>query len=145
MYSERDIGKLIELTRKYGLEDAECLDKYSFKELQGIFNGIGAESMPKWSRKLVSELHPSLEAVALIHDVEWHETDGKKETFTATNNRFKENGKRIAFGMYGWYNPRRYMVWNQSARFGKLCQMFGWRAFLAGYKNADVESSGVGD
>lgn len=145
MYSEKDIGRLVELTRVFGLEDTERLDKYTFGELRGIFNGIGAESMPKWLRKLVSGLHPSLEPVALIHDVEWHETDGNKDTFTATNVRFKANSKRIAFCLYAWYNPRRYMVWNQGCRFGRLCQSFGWRAFLAGYKNANVEPAGVGE
>ncbi len=145
MYSEKELYNLIGLARTHNLENIEILEKYSLYQLRFIFNGIGSESMPTWMRKVVSTLHPSLEPVALIHDVEWSETDGNKDTFTASNSRFKRNAMKIAFGLFKWYNPRRYIVWRQGVRFGNVCQLFGWRAFLAGYRNADVEPSAIGE
>lgn len=67
--------------------------------------------------------------VALIHDVEWHESDKSKERFAESNARFKANGYKVAESEFGWYNPRRYVVMNQARRFGNICQLFGWGAW----------------
>ena len=37
-----------------------------------------------------------LAVVALIHDVEWHESDLSREKFTESNERFKQNGYKVA-------------------------------------------------
>ena len=99
--------------------------------LAQIYNGIGPDAFPEWLRKGVSALHPSLAAVAFIHDIEWHESDGSKEKFTASNDRFKRNGYRVAKAQFGWYNPRRWIVMNQARRFGNVCQLFGWSAWTS--------------
>lgn len=121
----KEIRRLRELAEKYGLEDREILSKYPMNRLAQIYNGIGPDAFPEWLRGCVTALHPSLAAVAFIHDVEWHESDGTDETFKATNDRFKRNGYRVAEAEYGWWNPRRYAVMNQARRFGNYCQRFG--------------------
>ena len=98
--------------------------------LAQIYNGIGPDAFPEWLRGFVTALHPSLAAVAVIHDVEWSESDGTDETFKATNDRFKRNGYKVAETEYGWWNPRRYAVMNQARRFGNYCQMFGKGGWL---------------
>ena len=82
-------------------------------------------------RGLVSALHPSLAVVAFIHDIEWHESDGSKEKFTESNNRFKTNGYTVAKANYSWWNPLRYIVMNHARRFGNICQLFGWAAWCS--------------
>ena len=121
----KEIRRLRELAEKYGLEDREILSKYPMNRLAQIYNGIGPDAFPEWLRGFVTALHPSLAAVAFIHDVEWHESDGTDETFKATNDRFKRNGYRVTEAEYGWWNPRRYAVMNQARRFGNYCQRFG--------------------
>ena len=79
----------------------------------------------------ISALHPSLAAVAFIHDIEWHESDQSKEKFAASNERFKRNGYAAAKAEYGWWNPLRYIVMNQARRFGNVCQLFGWSAWTS--------------
>ena len=69
-------------------------------------------------------------AVAFIHDVEWHESDGADAIFRATNDRFKRNGYRMAQVEFAWWNPRHYAVMNQARHFGKYCQMFGKAGWL---------------
>ena len=126
----KEIKRLRELAEKYGLEDREILSKYPMNRLAQIYNGIGPDAFPEWLRGFVTALHPSLAAVAFIHDVEWHESDGTDETFKATNDRFKRNGYKVAQTEYGWWNPRRYAVMNQARRFGNYCQMFGKGGWL---------------
>lgn len=121
----KEIRRLRELAGKYELEDREILARYPMSRLAQIYNGIGPDAFPEWRRGFVTALHPSLAAVAFIHDVEWHESDGTDETFKATNDRFKRNGYRVAEAEYGWWNPRRYAVMNQARRFGNYCQRFG--------------------
>ena len=126
----KEIKRLRELAEKYGLEDREILSKYPMNRLAQIYNGIGPDAFPEWLRGFVTALHPSLAAVAFIHDVEWSESDGTDETFKATNDRFKRNGSKVAEAEYGWWNPRRYAVMNQARRFGNYCQMFGKGGWL---------------
>ena len=111
------------------LDNAAILRRYNMQQLCAIYNGIGPDSFPDWLRECISALHPSLAVVALIHDVEWHETDKSKEKFAESNTRFKENGYKVAKSEFSWYNPRRYVVMNQARRFGNYCQIFGWEAW----------------
>ena len=106
----KEIKELKALAEELQLENREIIRKYKITELAGIYNGIGPDSFPEWLRGLVSALHPSLAVVAFIHDIEWHESDGSKEKFTESNNRFKTNGYTAAKANYSWWNPFRYIA-----------------------------------
>ena len=107
------------------LEHVEILDKYSITEISRIYNGIGPDRFPAELRELLNKLHPTLLPVALIHDVEYHE-GGTKEQFSASNRRFYTHGKISAFDAYGWYDPRRYLVWYKARQFANICELFGY-------------------
>ncbi|MEG2076732.1 MAG: hypothetical protein RRY34_09540 [Victivallaceae bacterium] len=134
MSDENEIIRLKNLAFHLNLDGIEILDKYKVDELSNIYNGIGPDAFPEWLRKGISFLHPSLAVLALIHDVEWFEGDYSKASFTASNERFKSNGYKVAKAKYAWYNPVRYVVMNQARRFGNLCQLFGWENYLKGNK-----------
>lgn len=127
----KEIKKLREKAESLKLENAEILRKYNMQQLCSIYNGIGPDAFPDWLRDAISALHPSLSVVALIHDVEWHESDLSKETFAESNARFKRNGYTAAKAEYAWYDPRRYIVMNQARRFGNICQALGWAAWTS--------------
>ena len=127
----KEIKQLKELAEKYRLEGREIIGKYNMQELCSIYNGIGPDAFPQWLRKGISALNPSLAVVAFIHDIEWHESDGSKEGFKASNDRFRTNGRRVADAEYAWYNPRRWLVRHQAARFARLCQSFGWSGWAS--------------
>ena len=99
-----EIKRLKGLCEEYNLEGREILDKYTDEELAALFNGIGPEAFPSWLRTALDALHPSLAPVAMIHDVEWSESDGKEETFAASNARFRRNGCKVASASFGWWN-----------------------------------------
>ena len=126
----KELKLLKEKAETLQLENREILRKYTLTELSAIYNGIGPDSFPPWLRSCISALHPSLAVVALIHDVEWHESDKSKTKFDESNARFKRNGYKVAEAEFCWYNPRRYIVMNQARRFGNICQIFGWIAWM---------------
>jgi hypothetical protein len=108
MYSLEEIAALRNKCIELDLDGREVLEQYSDTELQIICNGIGPEAFTKAARKIVDELHPSLKPVAVVHDVEWYESDGSRASFYASNERFKRNGRKCAAAEYPWYDLRRY-------------------------------------
>lgn len=119
------VKELIRKARELNLENVEILDRYSVEEIAGIYNGIGPDRFPEVLREFLNTLHPTLQVVALIHDLEYYE-GGTRKQFTESNDRFYRNGKTAAFAAYSWYDPRRYLVWNKARQFSNLCELFGW-------------------
>ena len=134
MATLNEIKRLRAACEDCGLEGREILAKYTDEELAALFNGIGPEAFPPWLRAVLDFIHPSLEPVAFLHDAEWELSDGTKESFTASNERFKRNGYKVAKADFGWWRPRRYVVMNHARRFGNICQAFGWSAWMAPFK-----------
>ena len=118
------VKELIRKARELNLENVGILDRYSVEEIAGIYNGIGPDRFPEVLREFLNTLHPTLQVVALIHDLEYYE-GGTRKQFTESNDRFYRNGKTAAFAEYGWYDPRRYLVWNKARQFRNLCELFG--------------------
>ena len=126
-----EVKRLKALCEKYELEGREILSKYTDDELAAIFNGIRPDAFPQWLRSALDALHPSLAPVAFIHDVEWHESDGTETAFAESNARFRRNGCKVASAAFGWWRPRRYLVMWDAVKFARICQRFGWSAWLA--------------
>ena len=122
-------ARLRALCDDWGLEGREILAGYTDEQLARIYNGLGSDGMPAWLRSAATFLSPDLEATALIHDVEWFEADGTRGTFTASNDRFRRNGRRSARCRFAAWDPRRYLLTNRARRYGNYCQMFGWEAW----------------
>ncbi len=132
-YTVAQVAELYRLAAAARLENREILDRYSYRELTVICNGIGSGDMPDELRNAISSLNPSLEPVALIHDLECHEARRGgvgEEDFSASNRRFRCNGCRMAEYRYGWYDPRRYYVKSKAKAFAEILQTFGRSAFF---------------
>ncbi len=127
----KEIKELKQLAEDFQLENREIVRKYNLRELAAIYNGIGPDAFPDWLRNSISALHRSLAPASFIHDIEWHESDGTPEAFTVSNERFRQNGYRTAKALFGWYDPRRYIVMNQARRFANCCQYFGWNGWAS--------------
>lgn len=133
-YNLKTLKALKATANAAALEGVDRLNAVPLHKLQSIANGIGPEAFPEWLRSTIDALHPSLKPVALIHDLDWHENDGKDSTFKASNERFKTNGYKMAAYRYGWYDPRRYIVRRQTRRFYRMLSLFGGAAFKAAKK-----------
>ncbi len=107
----------------------QCGSYKEVPELAKIYNGLGPDSFPRWLRAVLTDFNPLLRPVAYIHDIEWHEADGSREAFDASNKRWKRNGYRVAQVEFRAWDPRRYLLMNRVRRFGNYCQAFGWSAW----------------
>lgn len=141
MASLKEVKRVVGLCERFGLEGREILGKYTNTELGSMFNGIGPDRFPGWLRALLDFIHPSLAPVACIHDVEWSESDGTKESFKASNRRFRRNGFKVARASFKWWRPRRYIVMWHSWKFARICQRFGWAAWMAPFDARQVASA----
>ena len=102
------------------------LTKIPMHKLQAQCNGIGAECFPARWRKLIDWINPNFEASAMIHDLMW----SNDYDFTRSNDILYINGKWEAMAAYAWYNPIRYIAITRAKIFAKLCQKFGYIAYL---------------
>ena len=126
MYTLEEIAALRQKCRNLRLAGFRHLAGYSDGELQQICNGIGPRGIPEFIRKSFNRLHPSLQAAAFIHDVEFEESDGTEASFDRANTRFLINGLKMAKICYPWYDLRRYILRHQTYRLAVLCRRFGW-------------------
>lgn len=123
-----EISELMKLCKAADLEGYGVLELFNEEALSEIYNGIGPDRFPKILRDALSALHPTLLPCALIHDVQYH-IGGTYEDFTIANKMFGDNGKKMAYYRYGWYDPRRYLVAHKAQIFAELCQAFGWQGY----------------
>ena len=140
MASLKEVKRLKELCEKYELEGRGVLDGFPNTKLASMYNGIGPEKFPGWLRAVLDFIHPSLAPVAFIHDVEWSESDGTRETFAESNARFRRNGIKVACAAFGWWRPRRYKVMWDAVKFARICQRFGWAAWYAPFEERDRDA-----
>ena len=134
MYTVRQINHLVRHASELNMEGASLLGEFTALELSDIANGIGASWMPEWSRTLVTGLHPSLEAAALIHDLQYH-AGGDPEARRLADESFLRNCGRSARSAYRWWDPRRYAALRSAKRFYRLLRIFGGMAWREGSGN----------
>lgn len=96
-----------------------------------VCNGIGPSWFPGKLRQTIDALHPSLHVVAAIHDLWYYYGKGNEDDFHAANEAFADNGIAVAKHLFGWYNPRRYLVMMSARRFARLCDIGGRFAYYS--------------
>lgn len=128
-YTELDIMNARKLAEELDLKGRDKFMTIPVQEAIEICNGIGAEWMPASFRALLDKMHPSIKVAAMIHDVRYQYGDGTDEDFKLANRELFENGWAIGKHNYGWYNPVRYCVWNDSRRLANICDKFGRKAY----------------
>ena len=96
-----------------------------------VCNGIGPSWFPSSLRAMIDAFHPSLKVVAAIHDLRYYFGTGEISDFHLANDEFNSNGFLVSRHLFGWYNPRRYIVEYDAAKFAKLCNLGGKVAYFA--------------
>ena len=110
MYTEDKIEALICISKNAKLYAPKSMLKAKPKLLVNICNGIGAEWMSEKSRKIISRLLYYAEATAMVHDWEYHHSDGLNETREGVDEMFLINGLReVRYRFPQWWNPRRWL------------------------------------
>lgn len=93
-YSLKEIRKKQSLAEKYHLEGRELLKDCD--AVQKYCNGIGADWMPAWLRRITTCLFPSLVIAADIHDIRYGQ-GGTHEDRVRADAEFLVNVEFIAF------------------------------------------------
>ena len=90
-----EIAELRSLCTDYDLDGRQILDGYLNSELTHIYNGAGPDSWHYWSRKTLTDFMTLYKPVVLIHDVQFHESDGTLGTFDKVVADWKRNTRKI--------------------------------------------------
>lgn len=77
------------------LSGRECIEKYTFFELERIYNGAGPDRWSDTSRDIVTALMNLYRPAIVIHDVQFHESDGTVETFDHVTQCWIDNCRKI--------------------------------------------------
>lgn len=110
----------------YGLDFPHKVDA---DEMHRIYNGVGAEWMPKELREFLDGISEALLPAVLIHDIDYAYGDGTLLDFQKANLRLEANGRICADKEYGWWNPMRYIFRRQAKAYAKICNAFGLVAY----------------
>ena len=118
-YSLKYIKRLCSFAKERNFSLPEGFEKRTPQWIRRNFNGIGAEWMPRWSRRFLSKLLQPLDAAAMVHDVEFLQDNKSYWNFTKANFRLTVNCAKSGFLFSG-------------IAAGTICQFFGWTAWKEG-------------
>ena len=79
---------------------------------------------------------------AFIHDIEWHESDGSKDSFDESNRRWKRNGYRVAQVEFRAWDPRRYFFHEPRPPLRKLLPGFRLER-VANHESPELRMTGM--
>ena len=136
MSDTQTVIRLLAQARFYRLSGVDFLDALTMEQIAEAYNGIGPDWFPARLREAIDRLSADLQCVALIHDVRYSFSDGSTAQFDAANAEFRANGEKVADAKYPWYSLRRYGLRSEARLFAKLCQDFGFAAYIAAFVEA---------
>lgn len=102
MYSIAEIKQIRLQADELGLYAPPLFWELPESELVKICNGCGAESMPEWSRELLTWLYRNYTAAHCIHDAEYELSDGTEISRCEADAEFYENCLVLWKHKYGW-------------------------------------------
>ena len=118
-YSLKHIKKLYAFAVERNFSFPPGTIEKPLKWYQRNYNGIGAEWMPRFVRRVCTWLLSPLEPVAMLHDVGFLNEDKSFWNFTKENVRLVINSAKSGFLLQG-------------CLFGVICELFGWSAWKEG-------------
>ena len=125
------VKRMLAMCRAYGLGGFLFALSFPPEQLAKDFNGIGPEWFPEKLRTAIDRLSADLMPAAFIHDVRYAHNDGSTRQFNEANAELEANGYLIADAKYPWWHIRRYLVRHEARVFARLCNQFGWVAYVA--------------
>ena len=112
--------------KKYNLAGREILDRYTDAELSTIYNGAGPDSWKPIAREILTELMKLFKPEILLHDVQFEESDGTRETFDHVTDLWKRNCRKIFDSEYPLW------TWKILKRSYRLERAYWWGVMQAG-------------
>ncbi|MDR0932140.1 MAG: hypothetical protein LBM70_03865 [Victivallales bacterium] len=129
MYTDLEVYNKYLKAAQLHLSGAELL--CHTENVKKYANGIGADWMPKFTRKIISEINPTLVLAADIHDLRYAQGGDELDREFA-DNEMLQNGLKLADDRYMWFDPRRYICRLQMRKFHTILREFGGLAWKKG-------------
>lgn len=123
---ENELSHLRMECGKYNLAGREILDRYTDAELSTIYNGAGPDSWKPIAREILTELMKLFKPEILLHDVQFEESDGTRETFERVTELWKRNCRKIFDSEYPLW------TWKILKRSYRLERAYWWGVMQAG-------------
>ena len=111
---------------RYNLDGREILDRYTDTELSTIYNGAGPDSWKPIARDILTDLMKLFKPEILLHDVQFEESDGTRETFDRVTDLWKRNCRKIFDSEYPLW------TWRQLSRRYRIERAYWWGVMQAG-------------
>lgn len=101
-----EIKKLRDYCVRNKLNGYVVLERFSDEELDEIYNGAGPDSWLPVARDILTELMKLFKPVVLIHDVQFHMSDGTNEEFDYTVECWCKNTRFI-------FDEKYPLIWSK--------------------------------
>lgn len=102
MYTLSELHEIRNQAWETGLSAPKSFWHRSLVKLQMICNGCGSESMPEWSREVLTWLYRNYAGAHCIHDYRYEYSDGTEINRCAADREFNENCIKLWERKYGW-------------------------------------------
>lgn len=131
------VAALLEQARGLRLLGVGGIECFSAARLAVMYNGAGPDWLPASVRSALTKKLAWAEAAFLIHDVDFHFSDGTAESFAAANDRLEHNCLTLAnvtHPMGDSSHLQRAEARTEALIVGEACRRFGWKAWLEAHE-----------
>ena len=108
-----EILELKDACERYQLSGREILNDFTPAELAAEYNGAGPDSWIPEAREILTKAMALFKPVALIHDIQFAQSDGTDEGFDRTVSDWRANTRKILSAEYPLFTWR---ILNKSYR-----------------------------
>jgi len=125
------IADLMVTANAADLDGLDFARTFAVDEIAANFNGIGPEWLKPEIREKLTDWLSLFTPAALIHDLRYTKSDGKRYGFNLANIEFHNNCLKLARWAYPWYRIlRRWLAENAAlALYKAVCSEGGWKAW----------------
>ena len=118
-YTKADLKALRAEVQRYNMIRLKSFDRARYATLAKVCNGIGAEWMPKWARRITTFCMRKIESCACVHDWDYEFLPTSYWNFSVANLRLFYNSCKKCEFRIGFFS---FII----------CQVAGWKAFKDG-------------
>lgn len=137
-----EVLRLFAKAEAYELDGLIKLAALGLDFIADVYNGTGAEWMREEMRMALDKLSRVFLPAVMIHDVDYATAEGTMLDFLRANRRLESNMLKIADERYKWYNPVRYLRRHQAHLYARVCDFFGWAAYVEGFEQYNKNKKG---
>lgn len=128
-----DVAAIRKEVERINLSRTLQFDALTNIDMAAIYNGYGPDSWPKEIRAAVTWIYRHWKTLALIHDVDFHFSDGTRRSYLEATARWSINYSLALSDRYPmtkpWLYPARAWAWTKLRLSLRALQLGSWPAW----------------